>query len=575
MISLHAKKWPYRHAVTFSSASPHCVDERAITYQELDHAAREIAVALRKSCEPGDRALLVGTLGLEFVKSFVGCLYAGVIPVIAPLPSGKSQHLDRATGVALDADVRVVLTDAESFQLVGDWQDQDGLKSFATFVTNAMMFGDAAEWQRVPRDRDGVVLLQYTAESASDPHGVMVTHGNLMHNLAMLQESMRLSPDSKFCGWLPMYQPFGVLLQLLLPLYLGATTVLMPPMDFVKNPYRWLELISRHEVDTSFAPDFSYDLCVRRVTDEQLSTLDLSRWVNAGVRGTPRGAQSMARFAERFGDAGFHLESFCLGYGSTEATLLVTGARQQWSDTVREVDPRLLEAGRFEPAGSGLPVSRGGLVRGLDVRIVDPCTRVELPAGAVGEVWIRGQSVTKGYWGRAHETSSVFRAVTADGEREFLRTGDLGAFHHGELYLAGRLDEVIRIDGRTLYPAELEQIAGEYVNGAGLAGAAFTVPSEQQEIVVLHEFAGYGEQPEDCAALADDIRVALGRELGMWVRNFVFVRPGVVRTMLDGNVRRALMRDLFLADALNPLYEKLDDRTRRRYRLIPPVGARV
>ena len=553
----------------------------SISYAELDRAARSIAVWLQSQCSRGDRILLLYPTDLEFVRVFLGCLYAGLVPVPAPVPDSGRHHLMRATGVALDSDARIVLTNSQSLVAVSDWVTQDGLDDLSCVATDKVELDDAAVWAR----QDGIgsgttTLLQYTSGSTSDPKGVMITHGNLLHNLQMIRRTFGLTETDKFCSWLPLFNDIGLVEMLLTPLFLGATVVLMPPGDFFERPYRWLEIIDRCDIQFSSAPSCAYDLCVGRISDEQVPGLDLSRWRHACCNGTdPVDPGALGRFVARFAPTGFHRSAWRISYGMTETTLLVSGSGPGAAPVVEHFDVHSLGRGVIAPAtldasarslvGSGSPCD-------LDVRIVEPRTAEVLADGQLGEVWIRGGSVAAGYWRKKVETERTFNAVTATGEVNFLRTGDLGGFHSGQLYVVGRIDEVLVVRGRYFYPNDIEHETrlSDPPSFAGLSGSVFTVPAPQSEIVVLHELQERAAEG-DLASIAGQLRSVLCRHLGVRVENIVFVTPGKVRKTITSKVNRSLMRELFLADALDPVYEQLGVEVSRRYRpTVSPLASR-
>lgn len=571
VVSAHAQQTPERSAAIFV-ADP-AEDEPAeidLSYGALDIAARSIAAWLQEQCAPGDRVLLLYPSGLEFIKALLGSMYAGVLPIPAPLPHGYKHHLMRATGIALDADVRLVLTDRSSLPAVSAWIHQEGLDDLTVVATDAAELGDPAGWARPRLSADSLAFMQYTSGSISDPRGVMVGHGQLLHNLRLIQRSMGVGPRTRAGGWLPIYHDMGLIGLVLEPLFLGSGTVLMPPTTFLKRPYGWLRMIDRYGLEGTSAPNFAYDLCTRRVTDEQLAGLDLSRWRRACNGAEPIDADTLDRFARRFAPAGFRREALLPCYGMAEATLFIAGTPPELPPVMTRVDAAALEQNMFVPAPDGATGPRlvsSGRVLDLDVRVVDPQTRRPLPDGRLGEIWVRGASVATGYWRNEAETEAAFHAVTADGEADFLRTGDLGVFQDGELYITGRIKETLVIRGRNLYPHDIEREVRALDEAfAGLAGSVFSVPSPREEIVVFHEVRARQLTEAALAGLAAQVKIALGQRLGIPVTNVVFAAPGQVRKTTSGKIQRTLMRQLFMADALDPLYEDLDASTRRRYR---------
>ncbi|MFY1691583.1 fatty acyl-AMP ligase [Plantactinospora sp. WMMB782] len=581
---------PGRQAVVFCRGVGERLVESSLTYAELDRAARSTATWLGRQCRPGDRALLLYPTGLEFVAGFLGCLYAGVIPVPVPLPANYRQHADRTSAIARNADVAVVLTDPDNLRPVADWMLQEGLDQLAFAATDLAAVpagpdgpigsggpagtgpGDGgADWRPYPARPDDIAFLQYTSGSTSDPKGVMVTHGNVLHNIGSAHRTLGWTDQTRFCSWLPLYHDMGLIAMLIAPLLLGSTAVLIRPNDFLKRPQLWLAAIDRYGAEVACAPNFAYDLCARVLTDEQVAGLDLSRWRYACNGAEPVDPATLERFAARFAPAGFRYESFLPTYGLAEATLCVTGARPTGRPVSAYVDPAELARDVFTPLPAGTPAGLAlvgsGRVNELDVRIVDPGTCTVLPDGRVGEVWIRGGSVTRGYWGDPVATRRAFGAATADGDGGFLRTGDLGVLDDGELYVTGRIKEMMIVHGRNLYPHDVEREVREVSPAfAGLPCAVFSVPAPREEIVVVQELRTRGRDAAEIAGLAAGVRAALSRVLGVRVANVVFVRVGQVRRTTSGKIQRTMMRELFVSGVLDATYEELDPEVRDRYR---------
>jgi len=567
---------PDHRAVVFCHTAAAGDAEDSLSYIALDRAARSSAAGLQARCQPGDRVLLLYPQGLEFVRSFLGCLYAGVLPVVAPPPGGHRHQVARTAGIVLDCGASLVLTDGETLPSVSAWLNEADSGHVACIATDIAEPADPDAWVRPDTDGSAVAFLQYTSGSVSAPKGVMISHANLVHNLTMMADTHDCGSDTTFCNWIPMFHDMGLVFTLLTPLFVGSTAIQLSATAFLKRPHRWLELIDRHGAVIAAAPNFAYDLCARRLTDEQIGRLDLSRWRCAVNGSEPINPDTLARFAERFAAAGFRHQAFAPGYGMAETTLCVSATGMSRPPTLLRVDPGALEQNALRPAlpGEGGSTLVGcGTVGHLDVRIVGPATREPLPDGRIGEVWIRGGSVAQGYWGKPGETRRTFRAVTAGGDGGFLRTGDLGAFRDGELYITGRIKEMLIIHGRNLYPQDIErEIKTLDTAFADRPASVFSVPVRQEEIVVVQELRPAGRRGDDLLGLARSVKMSIGQRLGVRVANVVFVRPGQVRKTTSGKIQRTLMRELFMTDALESLYEDLDAGTRGRYRTAKAAG---
>ncbi|MEV0925574.1 AMP-binding protein [Streptomyces spongiicola] len=569
-----AARKPAHGAVRFSTGPA----EESLTYAELDRAARSAAQWLRGRVATGDRVLVSCGPGTGFLRAFLGCLYAGAVPVPVPLPGGFGRQEARTTAIAADTGARLVLTDAAGLSAVERWLEGErtalaGITAAA--VESAERAGDAEAWAEHTVEPDELCFLQYTSGSTGEPKGVMVPHGALVHNLRLMRDSHDWHGGMTWCSWLPAYHDMGLIAMMLAPLYLGGTAVLMSATEFLKRPVAWLRLIARHKADISCAPNFAYDLCVRRLTEEQTAGLDLSHWRYACNGAEPVDAATLARFAERFAGAGFSPHSLLPGYGLAESTLYVSGTPVDEPPTVLRVDTGALAGGLVTEAesrsgGAVQELVSSGVVRGLDVRVVDADTGAVLPDGRVGEIWIRGDSVALGYWNRPEETERTFRAVTADGTGPFLRTGDLGALCDGHLYVTGRLKEMIIVHGRNLYPHDIERELRDLDPAFGdLPAAVFaSCPggSVAEEIVAVQEVHSRGVPAETLATLARTARARLAQRLGVRVGGVVLVKPGRIQRTTSGKIRRTLMRALFERAELIVLNEELSPELRAAFR---------
>ncbi|MGA4846168.1 fatty acyl-AMP ligase [Streptomyces sp. G5(2025)] len=543
-----------------------------LTYAGLDRRARRLAARLRTEAGllAGDRVLLQYPSGTGFPVAFFGCLYAGLIAVPAPLPGNNGRELVRVKGIVRQAGVRAVLTDDENHAAAVGWAGEQTLRGVPLLVTGGQEV--ASEVTASDLTEEGAVydgsaspdtpaLIQYTSGSTSDPKGVVVTHGNLLHNVATMGAAFDIPPGTRHGGWIPLYHDMGLIGHLLTGVLLGRGVVTMNPMAFVRRPHQWLRAVDRFDIAHTNAPNFAYELCLQRVRPEQIEGLDLSRLRYAVNGSEPVQAATLREFAERFAPHGLRRDALVPCYGIAEATLLVSGTVLR-PPAVLLADTALLErnvlAAVTPPGASDARelVSCGALqdVAGL---IVDPGTGAVLPDGSIGELWLSGPAVARGYWDDAEATEETFGA-TLRGER-YLRTGDLGALVDGELFITGRMKETLVINGRNLYPQDVEnELVGRHAQLAKLPGAVFTVPQQHGErheeaLVVTQEVAGRLSD-EELARLAAAMKQTVSREFGLPVRGVALLRRGTVRRTTSGKIQRVAMRDLFLADALRPLY---------------------
>jgi acyl-CoA synthetase (AMP-forming)/AMP-acid ligase II len=562
-----------RQVITFLSDFDADDGRISISYAELDRRARSIAAALLDRCRPGDRALLLHPEGLDFAVAFVGCLYAGVVAVPSPLPGRYQHHQRRVTAIAADAQVSVVLTDEQSLKSVGDWAAAAGRPGNDVLVTSDCEAPPLRDELLPVLGHDSVALLQYTSGSTGSPKGVVITHGNLLHNVDALQRAFGLDDSTRFGSWIPHYHDMGLMGILLPPLYLGGSCVLMSPTTFLKRPHWWLRMVDEYDITWTAGPNFAFELCSRQITDEQIAGLDLSRLKFACNGSEPIQATTLTGFAKRFASAGLRAEALNPSYGMAEATVFVSGSGFR-EPVVRRVDERSLAAGLLEPVrgtGTGRDLVSCGWPHDYDVRIVAPDTRTPLPEGTVGEIWLRGPSVAQGYWDNPEATARTFDAATAgaDPDHGYLRTGDLGAVLDGELFITGRIKEMLILRGRNLYPQDIEyEVRDRHPELQGMFGAAFTVPVrdedglEEEALVLVHEIRGR-HSDDELNALASAIGRTVFQEFGAHLAGLQLVRRGTVPRTTSGKIQRLEMRERFCSQQGEPLLSKTDARLAR------------
>ncbi|MEU7692517.1 fatty acyl-AMP ligase [Microbispora hainanensis] len=516
-----------------------------LTFTELDRRARATAVWLAAHGLTDEPVLLLYPAGLDFTVAFLGCLYARVPAIPAPLPDVGAPHANRVRTLMRDAGARLVLT---------DHAHASGLSNLSARVPDTAP-ADPDAWAPPAMSAGTLAYLQYTSGSTSDPRGVEVSHGNLLHNLELFRLLAR-RPLRRLAGWLPHYHDMGLVGLQLQALHAGADLVFMSPGAFVARPVRWLELITRYGADWTVSPDFGYAWCTRRITDEQLAGLDLSTLAMAISGAEPIRAATLAAFERRFAPAGFRPATWNPGYGLAECTLMVTCVPQGQGVTVRRFDPAALERHRAVPAPEGTPLVACGPVSGLDLRIVDPDGLRPLADGEIGEIWVCGPSVALGYRGRPAETRATFHAGFHSGDGRWLRTGDLGFLLDGQLYVTGRIKDVIIVNGRNLYPQDLEEAAARANPAAGRSAAFGVRRHDGGEHVVLVQEMRRG-QPGDLGEAADRIMDRVTREFGIPL-SLLLVPRGAVRQTTSGKLRRRHMRELFLSGRLTPLHAELE-----------------
>ncbi len=514
-------------------------DERRLSYRQLYAAATDVAGALADRHGRGERALLLFAPGLDYITAFFGCLLAGVVAVPA-YPPQDARSLGRLDAIVADAGARIALTTKDLLPITRSaldaplaWVATDALEPGAGQAGAAAGSGGAA----VTTTSEDLAFLQYTSGSTRLPRGVMLTHANLMHNLEAIYHSFAGTPHDVMVSWLPPYHDMGLIGAILEPLYGGFPGVLMSPLHFLQKPYRWLKAISVHRGTISPSPNFGYELCLRKIDDEQRASLDLSTW-RAAVNGAePVRVETVERFTERFAPAGFGPGTFRPSYGLAEATLLVTA------------DP-VGEPGRRFPVEGVTRIACGTARGDQSVVVVDTATLAPAKAGQVGEIWVSGPSVSAGYWGRPTESAALFGATLPDGRGPYLRTGDLGALDdEGALAVTGRLKDLLVLRGRNVYPHDVESAAeGSHPALRPGCGAAFTVPVDGEERLVLVSEVTDGADTE---AVTLAVRRAVREECDADLHELVLIPARTVPKTSSGKIQRRATREAYLSGALS------------------------
>jgi acyl-CoA synthetase (AMP-forming)/AMP-acid ligase II len=442
-------------------------ESATLTYAQLDLRACAIAAALTdRGASPGERVILLYPPGLDFITAFFGAIYAGMIavPCYPPHRLQLARSLPRLTAILANAEPSIVLCTAEVAADFPAWIEHAPELAALPWITTDTLGDDAASsWKEPDVGPSTLAFLQYTSGSTAAPRGVMVTHGNLLHNLSVINHVEENDADSVSVSWLPVIHDMGLIEGVLEPAYGGYPAYLMSPVTFLQRPLRWLRAISKYRATNSGGPNFAYDLCARKVNAEQRATLDLSSWRVAYNGAEPIRSETLTAFFRTFSDCGFRWRSFYPVYGLAESTLLVTSGRRNYQPNFLNTDAAALSDGRIEEVWSDRSSRRVSLVSsgpptpGMTVLIVDPDTCRRCAPREIGEIWLSSASTTKGYWRREQETSQTFGAMLADdGSGPYLRTGDLGVLIDGELFVAGRLKDLLIVRGFKHYPQDLE-----------------------------------------------------------------------------------------------------------------------
>ena len=560
----HAEERPDRTA--FVHLADGSSDPPSLTYAQLDRRAMSIADRLRDMGFAGQPVLLVYPPGLDFITAFFGCLYAGCVAVPTH-PPHRHRVGDRFQAIAADTGARIALSTASAmgqFQIITE-VEKSGRASASSRIlwlaTDEIPDVLAECWNEPAIAADALAMLQYTSGSTSQPKGIMLSHANLMANIRAIHQAFGLKDEDSGVFWLPMYHDMGLVGGVLVPAFAGLTVVLISPATALQNPITWLAAIAKYRATISGGPNFAYDLCVRKITDQQRATLDLSSWALAFVGAEPVDPGTLERFAAAFAPCGFNPGAFYPSYGLSEATLMVSGPRRGGGATVGAFDDTTMTENRIKPAPDDSRQARrlvacGSPVGDLRVVIVDSHTQAEAAPDRVGEIWVSGASVGQGYWQKPDQTRSSFKGHLSDtGEGPFLRTGDLGFMRKGQLYVTGRLDDLIIIRGLNRYPQDIEATArGSHPLLEAGYGAAFVADDHgRRRLVLVQEASRNGEV--DFSPVLDAIRGAVLDEHGLAMDVIVLVRCGTIPKTSSGKIQRHACREAFLAGELKALAE--------------------
>lgn len=549
---LHFRSSTQAEQIAFTFLEDGETTQATLTYPELDRRSRAIASRLQALNLSGERALLLYPPGLDYLVAFFGCLYAGVVAVPA-YPPRNQRNTPRIKAVVTDAQAAIALTTTAILPTVQSLLTGN----LQWLATDNLEPGIEDTWQQPIIHTDTLAFLQYTSGSTGTPKGVMLSHGNLLHNAAMTYQLMEHSDASKFVSWLPIYHDMGLIGGILQPLYGGFPCMLMSPASFLQRPYRWLQAISRYKGTTSGGPNFAYEQCIQKITPEQRQTLDLSSWSVAFNGAEPIRGETLEQFAATFAECGFRKEAFYPCYGMAEATLMVTGGEKAVIPKTKTVTAAALASNRIAQANSEngdvkTLVSCGYTLPGQQIVIANPESLISCQADEVGEIWVSGPSIGQGYWNHLEETQNTFHAYLQDsGAGPFLRTGDLGFLDDGELFITGRVKDLIIIRGRNLYPQDIElTVECSHPALRTGSGAAFSIEIGNEErlfIVQELEFRAKADIDEVIAA----IRQAVTQEHEVQAYGVVLIKAGSIPKTSSGKIQRRLTRSKFISNDLD------------------------
>ncbi len=544
----HAEHTPTRTAFTFLVDT--CQVKETISFFELDMTARKISLFLTANGFNRQPLMLLLDNPVHFACAFLGCIYAGVTAVPAPVPQfGKSWS--RLDSIAYDAGIEVIITDRQVFQSVREKESfkQSSVSACRWLTLQECDCVDETLWRRSDKSNGKPAFLQYTSGSTGKPKGVMVSEQNILANVSAIATYFGASANSVHVSWLPLFHDMGLVGHIIHPVFIGCHSVIMKPLDFIKRPVRWLKAISDYQGTLSGAPNFAYELCLSRIKEHESTELDLSSWCSAYIGAEPVRLKTLDKFYQRFKSAGFQKKSLLPLYGLSESTLMVSGVEPN----VGIATHKPMNSSKKSLSSSNLNiqnelVSCGIPIGDQKVTIVEPVSCTVLPEGKIGEVWLTGSNLAMGYWRNEKETNRVFKAqLKGKTSKQYFRTGDLGFIREGELYITGRIKDVLIIKGENFAATDLELTAEQshpdIINGGSAAFSVF-VDGEEKAVLICEIEKGL------CLA-GKDVIVAMvcdsfSSEFGFLPFDVVFVKPHALPRTTSGKIMRQNVRADYL-----------------------------
>lgn len=541
----------------------------SLTYAQLEQKAKAIATYIQSLCEPQARVLLLYPPGLGFIEAFFGCLYAGVIAVPA-YPPRPNRSIERIQSIINSAEPTLALTTESIISNLQKQADRTPeLKNLKWLATDQIELGYSSQFKQQSISSQNLAFLQYTSGSTAEPKGVKIAHHNLLHNLHAIHTCFQHNAQSKGVIWLPPYHDMGLIGGILQPLYGNFPVILMSPLMFLQNPLRWLIAISKHKATTSGGPNFAYDLCVKKFKPELVPDLDLSHWDLAFNGAEPINGETIEQFSKTFAPYGFQSKAFYPCYGMAEATLIIAGGDKRYEPIAKVVDSKQLEQNQIaltetNQSGTRTLISCGQTLPDQVIKIVNPQTLKPCIAGEIGEIWVSGASVAHGYWNQAQASEHTFHAnLQGQKDTRFLRTGDLGCIIQAELFVTGRLKDLIIINGRNHYPQDLErtvEASSEFIRTGGTAG--FVINDDGKEkLVILSEIErrywnprnkNKSQQNDEGKTPLPDLKQLIRRQIvkhhDLQTHNILLLKPGSIPKTSSGKIQRHVCRNLYLAN---------------------------
>lgn len=555
-----ASKQPDKRAFTFLADGETEID--SLTYQELHQQARAIASVLQSYQAQDQRALLLYQPGLGFITAFLGCLYAGVVAVPV-YPPRANRSIERLLAIIEDAGASFALTTKSiQDQISSKFAAYNASEKVKFIATDTFELNLGENWQYPDISTNSLAFLQYTSGSTGKPKGVMVSHGNLIANSRTIEHCFQNKREHVLVSWLPPYHDMGLIGSIIQPAYVGSSMYLMAPVTFLQRPYRWLQAISKYKGQTNGGPNFAYDLCIEKITPAQKKTLDLSCWELAFSGAEPVRAETIARFSEYFRECGFQSQAFYPCYGMAESTLMITGANRFSEPVTAQFDLKELENNKAidstSKADSITLVSSGRSVLGQKLVIAETDTLEECSEGRVGEIWVKSDSITQGYWGMPELTDASFQAHLMNSQESgWFRTGDLGFLRATELFVTGRLKDLIIIRGRNYYPQDIESTvddAHEAIRVGNVAAFAVEI-ADKEKLIIATEIKRTYLRKLDAEIVTKAIRRAVAQNHELQIHAIALLKTGSIPKTSSGKIQRHACKAGYIAGNLNTVGE--------------------
>ena len=549
------------------------------TYQDLYQRAKRIANELIGKFQKGERVLLVFPLGLEFIDAFLGCLYAGVIAVPVAPPSNKKTYWEKIDRIVKDCDVSGVITLQQYSEKVTTNVINKALtKRLHLFIVDKSSPCDEQKVGAIKSRSSEIAFLQYSSGSTGFPKAVAITHASMMHNQRLIQRNFATDINTVGCGWLPLHHDMGLIGNVLHTIYLGSSLILFSPITFVTKPLLWLQVISKYRVTVSGGPNFAYDLCVSKVTSDQLQTLDLSSWKVAFVGSEPVRSNVVNAFIDKFSQYGLNATAMHPCYGLAEACLFVSGCsafeqvqamtfdRQQLQHQSASIAP-LTSVDEASSNSKIELISAGHLSNSSEIQIVNVDSKSTCAEGIIGEVWVAVKGIQNSYWGNPELTEYTFNAFDDRGNGPFLRTGDLGFIYNSQLFIVARLKDLIIIRGRNHAPQDIEQTVQNCDSGLKRdAGVAFSFEGKEGEecLVIVQEVCRSSLRTSDFEKVIDNIRRSILQNHEINPLDIILIKPSSLPKTTSGKVRRNATKSLYAAGELSVI-KRLDTQQKERF----------